>query len=448
MSIMPQPRPGEDSLMPQAIYSPENEKAVLGCLMAEPEKLMDEAVLRLEKEDFFVPAYQEIFKALCEIHKERKPIEVMIVHQWLTDRKLAEPLGSPGVLSDLLLGFATHLSFSHYVKIVKDKALLRALQSACSEIVQQIHDAPDSVPDVLGHAQKLVEDISDRGLSQNAPVLSTEQAVARFFEWQGGIQAGLIQPRLKTGFGAFDDLNGGLMPGEMHVVAARAGIGKSVVCLNLLENIAGAGSHVGLISLEMTSNQVMKRVFSFVAGIDGRNFNQPMHDAEWLRVQAARSRVQSWKFSIDESTQMNIHDLRAKCRKMGRNGVDCILLDYIQLLDSVDYKSPRHEELRVISRGIKLLAKEMEIPIVVAAQLNRAAMGSERPELHHLAQSGSLEQDAAVVMLLYKDGDDICNSSSIPYFWEVAKYRDGAIGQLKMRFNAPHSRFFDAPKMI
>src|SRR5471032_923635 len=155
----------EEAFSPAALYSGEAEKAVLGCMMAQPAEVIDEVTEALVKEDFFVPAHQEIFAALREMYNSQQAIDVMTIHQWLTDRKLAEPLGSPGILAELLVGFATHLNVGSYIRIVKDKSLLRCLQMACSTIVQDIGEMPDSVPAVLDRAESAIFQVTNLGLT-------------------------------------------------------------------------------------------------------------------------------------------------------------------------------------------------------------------------------------------------------------------------------------------
>src|ERR1700677_2833980 len=152
-------------LSPTVLYSAAAEKAALGCMMARPREVIDEVPEMLSKDDFFVPAPQEIFAALREMHNAQQAIDVMTIHQWLTDRKLAEPLGSPGILAELLVGFATHLNVGSYIKIVKDKGLLRCLQLACSTIVQDIAEMPDSVPAVLDRAETAIFQVTNQGLT-------------------------------------------------------------------------------------------------------------------------------------------------------------------------------------------------------------------------------------------------------------------------------------------
>src|SRR5476651_912873 len=156
-----------EMLSPTVLYSAEAEKAVLGCMMAQPDEVIDEVTNTLSKEDFFVPAHQEIFAALREMRNSSQAIDVMTIHQWLTDRKMAEAVGSPGILAELLVGFATHLNVGSYIAIVKDKSLLRCLQSACSTIVQDIADMPDSVPSVLDRAESAIFKVTNLGLTQS-----------------------------------------------------------------------------------------------------------------------------------------------------------------------------------------------------------------------------------------------------------------------------------------
>src|SRR5580658_7018934 len=163
-----------EEISPTVLYSAEAEKAVLGCMMAQPAEVIDEATVALSKEDFFVPAHQEIFAALREMHNAMQAIDVMTVHQWLTDRKMAEAVGSPGILAELLVGFATHLNVGSYIRIVKDKSLLRSLQLACTTIASDIAEMPDSVPAVLDRAETVIFQVTNQGLT-NTTVSAREE---------------------------------------------------------------------------------------------------------------------------------------------------------------------------------------------------------------------------------------------------------------------------------
>jgi replicative DNA helicase len=224
-----------ESLSPTVLYSAEAEKAVLGCMMAQPMDVINDATVALVKEDFFVPAHQEIFAALREMYNNRQAIDVMTIHQWLTDRKIAEAVGSPGILAEMLVGFATHLNIGSYIQIVKDKSLLRCLQMACSTIVQDIVDMPDTVSTVLDRAESAIFKVTNQGLTQSTVAARDEidKAIALIETFQN--RKGRL-PGVPTGFKLLNEYTGGWKAGEMIVLAARPGQGKTALGLTFAQH--------------------------------------------------------------------------------------------------------------------------------------------------------------------------------------------------------------------
>jgi len=456
----------EEALSPMALYSAEAEKAVLGCMMAQPGEVIDEATEALVKEDFFVPAHQEIFAALREMYNSQQAIDVMTIHQWLTDRKLAEPLGSPGILAELLVGFATHLNVSSYIKIVKDKSLLRSLQMVCSTIVQDIVDMPDSVATVLDRAESAIFQVTNLGLT-NSTVSAREEIdkaikLVEDFQNRKGHMHGL-----HTGFHRLDELTSGWKAGEMIVLAARPGMGKTALAMTFAQRVLKErydetidaykkpGHPVGVFSLEMTNEQLMLRLLASHGSESLQRIRQgdlDEHSLQKLRMVAAD--MKEWPLYLDDSSFLTINQLRGKARRMkDRYGIEMLVIDYLQLLrsESAQAKDNRQNEVAEISRGIKALAKELSIPIIILAQLNRKSEeGKQEPALHNLRESGAIEQDADVVLLLHRpdpekdqDGNERQHGPIIPYSLNIAKQRNGPTDKLDILFHAPYTRFDD-----
>jgi replicative DNA helicase len=456
----------EESLSPAVLYSAEAEKAVLGCMMAQPAEVIIEAADALSKEDFFVPAHQEIFAALREMDNARQPIDVMTIHQWLTDRKLAEALGSPGILAELLVGFATHLNVGSYIRIVKDKSLLRCLQSACSTIVQDIVDMPDSVPAVLDRAESAIFQVTNMGLTQTTVSAREEidKAITLIEDFQN--RKGHLHG-LPTGFHKLDELTAGWKAGEMIVLAARPGQGKTALALTFARHVLDQrydeasdswkkpGHPVGMFSLEMTNEQLMLRLLASYGSESLQRIRQgdlDEHSLQKLRMIAGD--MKEWPLYLDDSSFLTINQLRGKARRMKeRFGIEMLVIDYLQLLrsESAQAKDNRQNEVAEISRGIKALAKELKIPIIILAQLNRRSEENKgEPALHNLRESGAIEQDADVVLLLHRpdaqkdqDGNEQPVGPIIPYVLNIAKQRNGPTDRLEILFHAPYTRFDD-----
>jgi replicative DNA helicase len=460
------PASAAEALSPTVLYSAEAEKAVLGCMMAQPAEVIDEATMALSKEDFFVPAHQEIFAALREMHNATQAIDVMTIHQWLTDRKMAEAVGSPGILGELLVGFATHLNVGSYIRIVKDKSLLRCLQLACSTIVSDIAEMPDSVPSVLDRAETAIFQVTNQGLT-NSTVSAREEidrAITLIEDFQS--RKGRLHG-LHTGFHKLDEMTAGWKPGEMIVLAARPGQGKTALALTFARHALDQrydettdawkkpGHAVGMFSLEMTNEQLMLRLLAAYGSESLQRIRQgdlDEHSLQKLRMVAQD--MKEWPLYLDDSSFLTINQLRGKARRMkDRYGIELLVIDYLQLLrsESAQAKDNRQNEVAEISRGIKALAKELAIPIIILAQLNRRSEEAKaEPALHNLRESGAIEQDADVVLLLHRpdqekdqDGNERQVSPIIPYSLNIAKQRNGPTDKLDIVFHAPYTRFDD-----
>lgn len=436
----------ENPISPSVLYSAEAEKAVLGCMMAQPAEVIDEVIGVLNKEDFFVPAHQEIFEALDGMWANKVAIDVMTIDNWLKDRKLAEAVGSPGILAELLVGFATHLNVGSYITIVKDKAMLRALQQACSTIVQDIIDMPDSVPGVLDRAESLIFRVTS--LKESSPIHDATACVALFEQEQEKIQQGIVETRLKTGIRAIDEGNDGRggsggfpIPG-LVVIGGEPGVGKTAVAGTLLDNWCAAGIGVGMFSLEMTKQQLVKRQVSRLASIDSRLLNKKLHEAYQMRVASATATIKTWPFWIDQTTNLTPVDLRSKSRQLVNKGARVIILDYLQLMRGSNRKDERREQIAEITRTAKLLANELGILFVMLSQLNREGRKRGNLCMADLKESSTIEEDADAVLLLErKEGYENCPNTAIPVLGRWGKFRDDAVGDIELTFNAPQLRY-------
>ncbi len=458
--------PAGDALSPAVMYSAEAEKAVLGCMMAQPAEVINDATVMLTKEDFFVPAHQEIFGALRDMYNNSQAIDVMTINQYLVDRKLAEAVGSPGILAELLVGFATHLNVGSYIQIVKDKSLLRSLQLACSTIAQDIADMPDSVPDVLDRAESAIFHVTNLGLTQST--VSARQEIDKALAMIEDFQTRTRHFQgLPTGFHKLDECTSGWKPGEMIVLAARPGQGKTALALTFARHALDKrydeatdgwkkpGYAVGMFSLEMTNEQLMLRLLASYGSESLqliRSGKLDEHALQKLRLVAAD--MKEWPLYLDDSSFLTINQLRGKARRMkDRFGIEMLIIDYLQLLrsESAQAKDNRQNEVAEISRGIKALAKELSIPIIILAQLNRRSEEAKaEPALHNLRESGAIEQDADVVLLLHRnepekdeDGNATAAGPVIPYKLNIAKQRNGPTEKLDILFHSFYTRFDD-----
>jgi replicative DNA helicase len=455
-----------DSVPQSNLYSEDAEKAVLGCMLAQPHEVINDATETLSKNDFYVPGHREIFDALRELYNSGQAIDVLSVHQWLTDRKLAEAVGSPGILGELLTAYATHLNVGSYIRIVKDKSLLRCLQLACSTIVQDIADAPDAVSTVLDRAESEIFAVTNMGLTNSTRAAKDEIEAAitliESFQKNKGHLKGI-----GTGFHKLDELTTGWQPGDMVVLAARPGQGKTALALTFARHALDQrydeatdswkkpGHGVGIFSLEMTNAQLMLRLLAAYGSESLQRIRQgdlDEHALQKLRMVAAD--MKEWPLYLDDSSYLTINQLRGKARRMKQRwNIDLLIVDYLQLLrsESAQAKDNRQNEVAEISRGIKALAKELHIPIIILAQLNRRSEEAKaEPALHNLRESGAIEQDADMVLLLHRteaekdtEGNERPHGPVMPYVLNIAKQRNGPTERLDILFHSYYTRFDD-----
>ena len=450
-----------------AIHSPEAERSVLGAMLSEPDQIIDLAESSgLTANDFFQPAHQELFRALTDMRTRGLAIDPVTVLQYLEDRKLGDAVGGPSLLGELSAGVVSVMTAPSHVQTVRQKSILRHLQQACAKIVYDSQDRQHEVDEVLDEAEKIIFEIADRGVVNSTVksrdvVMRTIDIIERTMKMKGRYDG------LATGFTELDKLTTGFKPGEMVVIAARPGVGKTALALSMaknflkeryddkIERFVKPGHPVGFFSLEMTAEQLMLRLLASCAEVKLQSIRDgKLANADLDRMVLIAEDVAGMPLFIDESSMLSINQLRAKARRMKKMyDIQVLIIDYLQLLTSSSEKARDNRQVEVaeISRGIKALAKELKIPIIVLAQLNRKPEeGNQDPALHHLRESGSIEQDADVVMLLSrsfeKDSEDA--SRGIRATLNIAKQRNGPTDKLYLRFMGEYTSYVDEPRDV
>ncbi|MEM6822519.1 MAG: replicative DNA helicase [Verrucomicrobiota bacterium] len=453
------------------IYSAEAEQAVLGAMLSGSEEVIDLATEKLRPKDFFNPGHQILFEAMASMRSESQPIEPSTVFQFLEDRKLADSIGGgAALLGELAASVLSTLTAPSHIETVRSKSLLRQLQQSCAQIVYDAQDRQHEVDAVLDEAEKSIFAIAEKGVAQNTRtskdvVLSTIDIIEKRMGRKG------LYDGVPSGFDELDQLTTGFKAGEMIVIAARPGVGKTAFALSMAKNFlkeryddeqdrfVKPGHPVGIFSLEMTSEQLMLRMLAACANVRLQAIREgtlTQQDVDLLMK--VGEDLANNPLYIDESSMLNITQLRAKARRMKQHhNISVIIIDYLQLLTSSSEKARDNRQVEVaeISRGIKALALELKIPIIVLAQLNRKPEeGNGEPALHHLRESGSIEQDADVVMLLSrafsKDGEaeSIQNQHGRAFkaAVNIAKQRNGPTDKVDLLFQADYTRFDSWPR--
>jgi replicative DNA helicase len=427
-------------MMQKLLYSEEAEKAVLGSMLAQPHEVIGEIALKTE--DFFVGAHREVFDCMCNLFETKQAVDAMSVHQWLTDRKLAEAVGSPGILADLLSSFATHLNVQAYAKSVKEKSVLRRLMDICSTIARDIQDRPDDVQGVLGNAESLICGVSNAVTTGS--LLTASQCVDEYEEWREKIQRGEIESRLKTGLSALDATNGGLPVPAYVVVAGEQGVGKSALILNIMKNACLAGMPVGGFTMEMTSKQVTTRLVADIGDINSRRLNGKLHPGEEVAEAAAKERIRQWPFYLEPRSGLMPHDIRIMTRQMVRKGCKIIWLDNAQLMQGSSNREKRVEQLTEVSRTIQHLQREHNIIFILLAQITRDAQKRGNIKAFDLADCAAFERDARVVIMLERKAEsENVPTYAVPVIARVVKYSEGETGDFEMVFNKQKQRFHE-----
>lgn len=451
------------------IHSEEAERALLGAILSQPTEVMDRATETLSPEDFFNPAYQELYRGLMEMHRIGTPIDLSTVMQYLDDRKLSDVTGGPALLGDLAAGVVSVMTAPAHIETVRSKSILRHLQSACAKIVYNSQERQHQITEVLDEAERMIFEIADRSLTKTTvnsreAAIQTIKMVERFVQLKGRPNG------LCTGLDDLDQLTTGFKEGEMIVIAARPGVGKTAFALTMAKNFlkerydsdqdryVKPGYGVGFFSLEMTSQQLMLRLLASYASVGLQKIRRgELSQSDMIALSSVAAEVADLPLYIDESSMLTINQLRAKARRMKQaHKVEVIIIDYLQLLTSSSEKAKDNRQVEVaeISRGIKALSLELKIPIIVLAQLNRKPEeGNGEPALHHLRESGSIEQDADIVMLLSRvaaeeagEGAPDPSGGAIRARLNIAKQRNGPTDKIDLLFKSAYTRFDSVPR--
>jgi replicative DNA helicase len=435
-------------------FSEDGEKGVLSSLLISPREVADLCILHLRCEAFYVPAHQIIYSLVLEFHDKSKPIDFIPLKQALTDRNQIEEIGGPEYLSDLWNFVPTPANAGFYIEIVREKYVLRRLISACTKLTTQCYEREGEMAQLLDEAEKEIfaitgEHVKTEIVPTKVLVMEAIEQIEKLYENRGSVTG------LSTGFIELDRMTSGLHPAEMIVIAARPAMGKTAFAMNIAEHVSmDLGKAVAVFSLEMSSQQLVQRILCSRAKVDlQRVRNGFLSERDFPNLTAAASHVAAAKMFIDDAPGLTITELRAKARRLkSQHDIQLIVIDYLQLLRSMSRRAQDNRQLEIseISAGIKALAKELALPIIVIAQLNRQpetrAKEGGRPRLSDLRESGSIEQDADLVGLLvrpeyYETDDEAKQERAGEAELIIAKQRNGPTGDVSLTFLKQYTRF-------
>ncbi len=446
--------PDAHRLLPQSL---EAEKGLLCSILLSPREVLTDCSDQLSEDAFYSPAHGIIYRVLSEMWDTTHQVDVITLTNRLRDLNLLDAAGGPGAVTELVGYVPTAANAPHYLEIVREKSLLRGLITTCTSSAARCYEEQGDVPQLLDDVERQIFEIGEKRFTKTAPGMREEVFTALENIEKMYQQRGLISG-LETGFKVFDQMTDGLHPGEMIIVAARPSMGKTALAMNIVEHVAVASAEpkpVGVFSLEMSTQQLVQRMLCSRARVNMKKIRAGMlARAEHGKLNDAAAALSESQIYIDDTPGLSILDLRAKARRMrDRRRVELIAIDYLQLCRSTSRRGQENRQIEIseISSGIKALAKELEIPIIVLAQLNRQPeqRGGGKPRMSDLRESGSLEQDADVVALLvrpevYEEDEDAKAEMSGKAELIIAKQRNGPIGEIPLTFIKEYTRFENA----
>jgi replicative DNA helicase len=426
-------------------HSHEAERTVLGAVLVDNQAFNSAAEL-LTKEDFYRDAHRRIFDAMAALAERSQPIDLVTLKDELARESALEAVGGAPYLAALVDGVPRITNVEHWSRIIKEKAVLRNLIHAGNRIVQSCLEGEDEAAALLDQAEQSIFSIAEKRI--RAGFQSMREIVKESFRTIDQLsQSKDVVTGLATGFVDIDEMTSGLQKGDLVIVAARPAMGKTSFCLNVAQHVAlRVGETVGLFSLEMSKEQLALRLLCADARIDAHRLRTgKLNEKDWARLAKSYNDLSQSRLFIDDSATISPLEMRAKCRRLkAEHGLALIIVDYLQLVTSAGRSENRQQELSAISRSMKGLAKELACPVIALSQLSRApeARTDRRPQLSDLRESGAIEQDADIVMFIYREEeykptDENRGIAEII----IGKQRNGPTGSRKLAFIKEFTRF-------
>ncbi len=421
-------------------YNAEAEQSVIGALLIDRDAAYRVADV-VDPSDFYFDEHREIIKAIFDLALEQKPIDIISVSDELKSRKKLESVGGITYLAKLADAVPNSANADYYARIVKEKSLLRQLIRIGSEISEMGFDEATDIDVLIDRAEKKIFSLSQKRTGSYFVQLrdfipQSFNEIEERFKKKSGISG------LSTGYEDIDKITGGFQKSDLIIIAARPSVGKTSLAINIAENMAiREGYAVAIFSLEMSKEQLIERMLCSEAKVNLYRLKTGyLSDRDWPKLTEAYSNLFESRIFIDDSTDITLTDIRAKARRLKiEQNIDLLIIDYLQLIRSKGRVENRVIEISNITRGLKNLARELDIPVVVLSQLSRAIdrRDDKRPMLSDLRESGSIEQDADIVMFLYRPNPEEKNLIEL----YVAKHRNGPTGSVSLVFVSEYTRF-------
>ena len=426
----------------------EAEESVIGSMLL-TKKALQKALENLTSEDFYLDAHAKIFECIKNINDRKKPVDITTLSEELNGKGWLKQVGGVEYIADAINSVPTTANIDEYINIVLEKSLLRRLIDEATEIVKGSYTVSNDIGDYLYEAQKKINKVSE-GLrtSEFKPIQSVLTKAQSDLETLAANKGDITG--IPSGFYDLDKITSGFHPNELIIIAARPGMGKTAIALNMATNIAmNAKKSVAIFNMEMGAEQLVTRMLSQVGGIDGSKLRVGnLEHSDWKRVNEAISRLSDTKVFIDDTAGQTVADIRSKCRRLKNSpsGLDIVIIDYLTLIQSATKGGStgqnRQQEVADISRALKTMAMELEIPVIALSQLSRGIeqRTDKKPMLSDLRESGAIEQDADLVAFLHCNDEEKEKDDSLMEF-VIRKHRNGPLKDVPLLFRRNTSTF-------
>lgn len=426
-------------------HNKEAEQSVLGGALSSSDAVGVVCEL-LKPDDFYFDQNRTVYSVIVELFNENTPIDVVTVSDRLNQHDKLDLIGGVQYLSSLILSVPTTGNVEYYAKIIKDKATLRRLIFSSSSILNMAYDEEDLTERILDIAEQRILDVSNGTVSNDIVHISDVMMTAYDDMVKNSLTKGTVTG-IPTGFSYLNNMTGGLHGGELIIVAGRPGMGKSSFAVNIAEHAAiKENIPVAIFNLEMSKSMIVNRIICSQATVDSQAVRKgDFQPEDWQSICSVIDKLSSAPIYIDDSSSITVSEIRAKCRRLKQTkNLGLIVIDYLQLMQGSGKNDNRQQEISNISRSLKVLAKELDVPIIALSQLSRSSesRGDKRPMLSDLRESGAIEQDADLVIFLYRDdyyNDDSAEKNIAEI--NIAKQRSGSTGTFKLGWQGRFTRF-------
>ena len=435
----------------QAPHNLEAEKAVIGSVFIN-NGIIDSLIEIITPEDFYSNSYGVLFNAMLNLHEKNQPIDMLTVSEFLKKEKTLDKIGGITFISEIIDEIPSAANAVHYAKIVKEKSILREVIKTSTEVIESCYNEPEAIDEFLDNIEKKFFELSENRFDTTfSPIKSliwdAMETIQNIYENKYPVSG------VPSGFYKLDEMTNGFQPSDLIIVAGRPSMGKTALCLNIATHIGiEKKMPVAFFSLEMSKEQLAYRLLSSETGISSHQIRTGMiPKSDWNRLSTVAGNISEGKIFIDDTPAMTILEIRAKARRLkAQEDIQVIIVDYLQLIRGLTRTDSREREISEISRSLKNLARELKIPVIALSQLNRGVelRSDKRPQLSDLRESGAIEQDADVIIFIYRDEvyhkDREDNKGTAELI--IGKQRNGPTGKIDLLFDKHTTTFKNLAK--